>query len=83
MFRGVNATVLIPLARAMHDLLGAMQQMGLDNFAMEHPDFDREELGRVGIEPMSASIKDMPSTDWLRAYVAFDGWSWDIIEKDG
>lgn len=75
----VDATVLRPLARSLHDLLGAVQGMGLAHFAFEHDDVDHESLRDVGIEPLSATVHNPPSRDWLFSYVQFDGWQWDSV----
>jgi len=77
----VDATVTRPLARALHDLLGALQHMGLERFALDHPGLARSDLEEVGIEPLSSRITGVPSIDWMRAYVAFDGWEWAIVTE--
>ncbi|HKJ56109.1 MAG TPA: hypothetical protein VJ978_08985 [Nitriliruptoraceae bacterium] len=78
----VDATVLRPLARSLHDLLGAVQNVGLDDFAMNHADVDHQRLSDVGIEPLSQAVQDPPSQEWMYAYVQFDGWDCKIVVDD-
>lgn len=78
----VDATVLWPLARALHDLLGAVQSMGLGEFADSHPELDQQRLHEVGIEPLSEPVHEPPSREWIKAYVLYDGWDWQLVADD-
>ena len=75
----VDATVVMPLDRAIANLLDALCTMGLERYAEDLGRLD-DGLEAIRLEPWSASSSaPVPTTGWLEAYVAFDGWSWEEI----
>ena len=65
------------------DVLEAVARMGLSRYARGRDDIDDDDLVELVIDPSRASAKDMPSPPlaWMRAYVQFDGWGWEEIER--
>lgn len=79
--RAGNQSVLTPLTRSVQDLFGALATLGLDGYAKASgvaTDDDDDELG-LALDDDQPGETQMPSTEWLRAYVTFDGWDWTEI----
>jgi hypothetical protein len=70
----VDATVIEPLAAVVGGLLDGIAEMGLD---------EQDKQARASSERRSDDGARTPSLaehSRLRAYVEFDGWSWDVVE---
>jgi len=70
----IDDTLLVPLNRSIHDLMGALCNLGLEDFAARNRHLGTGSPSEVGIEPLAESTVGPPPTAWMKAYVAFDGW---------
>lgn len=78
----IDRTVSKPLAHAIHNLIDAFSGLGLKRYALQEDTIDKDKLGELNINPRTPPPDNrMPETEWLKAYVQFDGWDWDAIEK--
>ena len=76
------ATVVKPLTHAIHNLLEALGGLGLDQYARSSSAIDEDKLSRLQVDPnASPPVDRMPSTEWFKAYVQFDGWEWEPIDR--
>lgn len=80
----IDITVTRPIFRAIHNLLGALEDGGLASYARDDPTIDNDALDAIGIGPLDRWEADQPpSIEWLKAYVQFDGWPWeDLLQGD-
>ena len=77
----VDATVRVPLERAIANLLGVVSAMGLERYARDVPDLDDRQMDSIELHPAApggAHDRTVP-TRWLEAYVRFDGWRWSTV----
>lgn len=78
----VDPTVVEPLAHAIHNLLDALSIMGLKDFAHRDKRIDSNSLHQLNINPdQPPTTNRLPHSEWLKAYVLFDGWDWDAIRN--
>lgn len=78
----VDATVTVPLGRSVRNLLGALADMGLGDYAETAEGVDPETLERTRLDPDNdAAAGALPDVDVVRAYVGFDGWDWAEVEE--
>ena len=76
----VDRTVVKPLERAVFNLLEALSTMGLDRYAHDRDGIDDDALDSIVVDPTSRRHSDeRHSTEWLKAYVRFDGWVWEEV----
>lgn len=74
--RKIDPAVIIPLRRAICDLLEALGRMGLSDFASKTSAVGSK-LEPLLVDPLASDANDRgPQVGWLKAYVAFDGWDW-------
>ncbi len=74
-----NPAAVTPLGRSLQDLLGALENMGLGKFAEDKCNMKSDAVSEVGIEPLEKDQRPIPTLDWFRAYVQFDGWNWEEV----
>ena len=77
----VDETVTAPLGRSIRNLLGALADMGLKDYA-QTVGVDPETVERVRLDPdRDAAPGPLPDVEVVRAYVQFDGWEWAEVEE--
>ena len=80
----VDATVVRPLGRALHNLMGALCEMGLADHARRSDGVDRTTIDATGLAPQDEGDRGpLPAVSLMRSYVRFDGWDWqDVADGD-
>ena len=74
----VDPAVARPLNRAILNLLEALGRMGLTRYARDDEEIDENAMSEIIIDPLASPPNDgEPSEGWLKAYVKYDGWSWE------
>lgn len=77
----VDATVRVPLERAIANLLGVVSSMGLARYARDVPDLDDGAMPVIELDPAASdgAHRGAIPVRWLEAYVRFDGWEWETV----
>jgi len=73
---GLDPAVVRPVSRTIASLAEALCQLGVERYALERPEVetppDPSIDGTPGFDAVDAGL---PSDEWMRAYVRYDGWN--------